>query len=102
VRSLGPYLSVVFGAGALLVVLFFYRRHDKRVEQLGKMGGIVAGAIAVVKYDQVIAIVMKLMGSGSSLISFVVVGMASIASIVALRTGLMIVRRRKAKPPTAA
>ena len=103
VRSLGPYLSVVFGAGALLVVLFFYRRHDKRVEQLGKIGGIVAGAIAVVKYDQVIAIVMKLMGSGSSLISFVVVGMASIASIVALRTALMIVRRRRnAKPPTVA
>jgi hypothetical protein len=99
VRSLGPTLSFLFGAGALLVVLFFYRRHDKRVEQLGKMGGIVAGAVAVIKYDQVIAIVQRVMGSGSSLISFVVITVASVASVIALKTGLVALRRRRSKEP---
>jgi hypothetical protein len=97
VRSLGPYLSFLFGTGALLVVLFFYRRHDKQVEQLGKMGGIVAGAVAVIKYDQVIAIVERVMGSGSSVISFVLLSLASIASAVVLKMGLVELHRRKSK-----
>jgi hypothetical protein len=97
VRSLGPYLSFLFGTGALLVVLFFYRRHDKRVEQLGKMGGIVAGAIAVIKYDQVIAIVERVMGSGSSLISFVVISLLSATSVVTLKIALDALHRRRRK-----
>jgi hypothetical protein len=97
VRSLGPYLSFLFGTGALLVVLFFYRRHDKRVEQLGKMGGIAAGAVAVIKYDQVIAIVERVMGSGSSWISFVLISVACVTSVVALKIGLAAVHRRRSK-----
>jgi hypothetical protein len=95
VRSLGPYLSFLFGTGALLVVLFFYRRHDKRIEQLGKMGGIAAGAVAVVKYDQVIAAVERIMGAGASWISFVIISLASVTSVVALGIGLATLRRRK-------
>jgi hypothetical protein len=97
VRSLGPYLSLLFGTGALLVVLFFYRRNDKRVEQLGKMGGIVAGAVAVIKYDQVIAIVERVMGSGSSWISFVLISLVCVISVVALKIGLAAVHRRRTK-----
>jgi hypothetical protein len=97
VRSLGPYLSFLFGAGALLVVLFFYRRHDKRVEQLGKMGGIVAGAIAVIKYDQVIAIVERVMGSGSSWILFVLISLVCVTSVAALKIGLAALLRRRSK-----
>jgi len=95
VRSLGPYLSFLFGTGALLVVLFFYRRHDKRVEQLGKMGGIAAGAVAVVKYDQVIAVIERVMGSGASWSSFVVISLASVSSVVALGMGLATLSHRK-------
>jgi hypothetical protein len=97
VRSLGPYLSFLFGTGALLVILFFYRRHDKRVEQLGKMGGIVAGAIAVIKYDQVISIVERVMGSGSSLMSFVLISLASVTSVLALKMGLVALHRHRSK-----
>jgi uncharacterized membrane protein YuzA (DUF378 family) len=97
VRSLGPYLSFLFGTGALLVVLFFYRRHDKRVEQLGKIGGIVAGAVAVVKYDQVIAVVERVMGSGASRISFVIISLASVTSVAALGMGLATLHHRKRK-----
>jgi hypothetical protein len=97
VRSLGPYLSLLFGTGALLVVLFFYRRHDKRVEQLGKMGGIVAGAIAVIKYDQVIAIIQRVMGSGSGLILFVLISLVCVTSVVVLKVGLVAVHRRSRK-----
>jgi hypothetical protein len=102
VRSLGPYLSFLFGTGALLVVLFFYRRHDKRVEQLGKMGGIVAGAVAVVKYDQVIAIVERVMGSGANWISFVTISLASVTSVVALGMALTTLHRRKNRDASGA
>jgi hypothetical protein len=95
VRSLGPYLSLLFGTGTLLVVLFFYRRHDKRVEQLGKMTGIVAGAVAVIKYDQVIAIVERAMGSGSSWISYVVISLLSVTSVIALKMALTALHRRR-------
>jgi hypothetical protein len=95
VRSLGPYLSFLFGAGALLVVLFFYRRRDKQVEQLGKMTGVVAGALAVVKYDQVIAIVQKVIGAGSNWTSFVVIFVMSVVSVVAMKVGLATLQRRR-------
>ena len=67
------------------------------MEQLGKMGGIVAGAIAVIKYDQVIAIVERVIGSGSSLISFVIIALASVTSVVALKMGVAALHRRRNK-----
>jgi hypothetical protein len=94
VRSLGPYLSGLFGIGALLVVLFFYRRRDKQVEQLGKMTGVVVGALAVIKYDQVIAIVQKVFGAGSSWTAFVVIFVVSLISVVAMKIGLVTLHSR--------
>jgi hypothetical protein len=95
VRSLGPYLSLLFGVGALLVLLFFYRRRDKQVEQLGKMTGVVAGALAVIKYDQVIAVVQKAIGVGSSWTAFVVIFVVSIVTAVAMKIGLATLQRRR-------
>jgi hypothetical protein len=98
VRSLGPYLSLLFGVGALLVVLFFYRRRDKQLEQLGKMTGVVAGALAVIKYDQVIGVIAKLVGSGSSRHSFVVISILSVIFVVALLFGIAWHARKSNRP----
>ncbi len=42
-----PLLSLAFGAWTLLMVFFFYRRRDKEIEALGKLGSAIAGVVAV-------------------------------------------------------
>ena len=61
-----PVLSIVFGAWLMLIVFYFYRRRDKQLELLGKLGGAIAGAFAALKYNIIASIFVRLLGSGAS------------------------------------
>jgi len=65
-RSPAPFFSFVFGAWALILVFFFYRRRDKEVEFLGRIGGVIASAVAILKYDIIISYFVRYAGSGAS------------------------------------
>ena len=65
-RSPAPFFSFTFGAWALILVFFFYRRRDKEVEFLGRIGGVIASAIAILKYDIIISYFVRYAGSGAS------------------------------------
>ena len=58
-------MSVAFAAWALLLLMFFYRRHDRDMEIVGKMAGVLASAIAVFKYDVLFSMVTRYLGSGA-------------------------------------
>lgn len=64
-KPIVPFMSFAFGAWALLLLMFFYRRHDREVEFAGKIAGLLASAVAVVKYDLIIALVNRFLGSGA-------------------------------------
>jgi hypothetical protein len=79
-----PVLSLAFGAWTLLMVLFFYRRRDQKLEDFGKMASAVAGAIAVLKYSLITAFFVQLLGSGAS--PYNVIGLLVVSAVTAIIT----------------
>ena len=80
-----PLLSLAFGAWTLLMVFFFYRRRDKELEALGKMGSAVAGVLAVLQYTILTAIFVRTLGSGADAYSIIVLlTVCTIAVVVTL------------------
>lgn len=79
-----PIVSLLFGVWALLMVLFFYRRRDKELEAFGKMGSAVAGAIAVLKYSVVTAVLVRVLGSGASFYTLAALIAVSLVAILAV------------------
>ena len=64
-KPIVPFVSFVFGAWALILLLFFYRRHDHEVEMAGKIVGVLASAVAFVKYDLLVSLLNRFVGSGA-------------------------------------
>jgi hypothetical protein len=80
-----PLLSLAFGAWTLLMVFFFYRRRDKEIEALGKMGSAIAGVLAVLQYTILTAIFVRGLGSGANAYSIIaLLTVCTIAAIVTL------------------
>lgn len=79
-----PVLSIVFGAWLLLIVFYFYRRRDKQLELLGKLGGALAGAFAAFKYNIIASIFVRFLGSGASFYMLVGLVALSVAALVAV------------------
>ncbi len=58
-------MTMAFAVWALLLLLVFYRRYDRDLEIVGKMAGVLASAFAVFKYDLLVSVVTRLLGSGA-------------------------------------
>lgn len=81
-------MSVAFAVWALLLLMFFYRRHDRDLEILGKMAGVMASTIAVFKYDLMIAVITRFLGSGAgipTIIGLLVLSAAAVLSLLSPR-----------------
>ena len=83
-KPIVPFLSFAFGAWGLLILLFFYHQRDMQVEMLGKLGGVLASAVAVIKYDLLISVVGRLIGAGASAWSVGLLAIGAIAAIAVL------------------
>lgn len=79
-----PVMSIVFGGWLLLIVFYFYRRRDKQLELIGKLGGAVAGAFAAFKYNIIASIFVRFLGSGASLYMIGVLIGLSVLALVAV------------------
>lgn len=79
-----PVLSVIFGVWLLLIVFYFYRRRDKQLEMLGKLGGALAGAVAALKYNFIASIFVRFLGSGASMPIITTLLLLSLAALVAV------------------
>ena len=86
-RSIAPYFSFAFGAWGLLLLFFFYRRRDKELQALARMGGVVGSAVAIVKYDQIIDLSVRFVGSGASYANLAIIGGAALLALMALFLG---------------
>jgi hypothetical protein len=83
-RAMAPMVSFAFGLWGLLLLFFFYRRRDKELQALARMGGIAGGAVAVAKYDQIIDWFVRIFGSGASYATIGALGLAVIGALVLL------------------
>jgi hypothetical protein len=79
-----PVLSLAFGVWTLLMVFFFYRRRDKELEAVGKMGSAFAAVLAVLKYGIVAAVFTRLVGSGATFASVGALAAVCVAAIIVL------------------
>jgi hypothetical protein len=84
-KPIVPFMSFMFGAWALLLLFFFFRRHDTELEMAAKLTGVAASTIAVVKYDLIVAIAVRYLGSGAGEIAVaLLIGLSVIAVLVLL------------------
>lgn len=83
-RSTAPLVSFAFAAWGLLLLFFFYSRRDKEMQSLARMGGMIGSAVAVVKYDQIIDLFVRIFGSGAGLINLALLAVAVVAALVIL------------------
>lgn len=83
-RTPAPFISFAFGSWALLLLFFFYRRRDKEVEAIGRIGGVMASAIAVLKYDLIIDYFIRIAGSGAGITNIVLLGVLCLVAMIAL------------------
>lgn len=84
-RSIVPLMSFLFGAWAMLLLLFSFRQHDQDLELAAKLAGVVASTIAVFKYDILVSIIVRYLGSGADEFSvLLVMGLALLAVVVLL------------------
>jgi hypothetical protein len=77
-------VSVAFAAWALLLLMFFYNRHNRELEVLGKMSGVMASAIAILKFDLMISLVVRYLGSGAGWWAVLVLLSLSLGSVLVL------------------
>ncbi len=87
-KPIVTFMSFCFGAWALLLVLFFFRRHNPEVELAVKLAGVVASTIAVVKYDLIVALFVRFLGSGAGEVSVALLGGLAILAVVVLLSPL--------------
>jgi hypothetical protein len=71
-RSTAPLISLAFGVWGLLLLFFFFNQHDKDMQSLGRIGGLIGSAIAVLKYDQIVDLSVRLFGTGASWVNIAV------------------------------
>lgn len=84
-RSIVTLMSFLFGAWALLILLFFFRRRNQELELAAKLAGVLASTIAVLKYDLLVSIVVRTLGSGASEAAVaVLVALAVLAVLILL------------------
>jgi hypothetical protein len=83
-KPIVPLMSFAFGAWALLLLLFFHGRRDREVELATKLAGVMASAVALFKYDLVVALIVRTMGSGASPLAVAVLGAGAIAAVMLL------------------
>ena len=83
-RATAPLISLAFGLWGLLLLFFFYSRRDKEMQSMARMGGIVGSAVAVLKYDQIIDICVRIFGSGAGWVSLLMLSGVAVAALFAL------------------
>jgi len=83
-RSIVTLMSFLFGAWALLLLLFSFRRRDTDLEIAVKMAGVVVSTIAVVKYDLLVSMVVRVLGSGADEVSLSILVVVALAAVMAL------------------
>lgn len=67
----------------MLLLLFSFRQHDQDLELAAKLAGVAASTIAVFKYDLLVSIIVRYLGSGADTLAVaVLIGLALLAVVV--------------------
>lgn len=87
-RAIVPLMSFLFGAWAMLLLLFSFRQHDQDLELAAKLAGVAASTIAVFKYDILVSVIVRYLGSGADELSVLLLGGLALIAVVILLSPL--------------
>lgn len=82
--TMSPVFSIVFIGWALLLLLFFFRRHERDLEAAAKIGGAIASTVAVLKYNQIVDYSVRFVGSGADAREMAILGAVLAVLVIAL------------------
>ena len=85
-RSTAPLFSFLLGAWGLLLLFFFYGRQNERMQNVARIGGMIGSAVAVVKYDAIIDVFVRLFGTGAGLVNVTLLCVAAVAALLLILT----------------
>ena len=85
--TISPIMSFMFAAWALLLVLFFFRQYERDIEAAGKIAGGIAGAVAILKYNEIIDYATRFVGSGADPMELALIAILWLAGFAALYVG---------------
>jgi hypothetical protein len=83
-RSIVTLMSFLFGAWAMLLLLFSFRQHDQDLELAAKLAGVAVSTIAVVKYDLLVSVFVRYLGSGADVLSVIVLVVLALIAVLVL------------------
>jgi hypothetical protein len=78
-------LSLVIAPWALVLLFYFLRRFGRNLELVGQVSGVLGGAIAVLRYEQIKDWAVRLLGAGSEpIIGALLIGLALVGLVALL------------------
>lgn len=83
-----PLIALGFGIWAMLLVFFHLRSYPSQIEYAAKLGGFVAAAIGVFRYEEIIAYFTRTLGVGGGLLAIIVFAVAVGALIMSVVMGV--------------
>jgi hypothetical protein len=64
-RTIAPFFTVIFGVWSLMLLFFFFRSFPETVKRVGQIAGVIASALAFLRFDEIVGALSRMMGSGA-------------------------------------
>jgi hypothetical protein len=95
-----PIISLLFMIWVLLIGLFFYRRRsDSRLITMGRVAGILASNIGIIKYNVVVTVFVLAFGAGAAKEGLIGLAVGSACAAAALLAAMFFFRAGKDETP---
>ncbi|WP_321490857.1 hypothetical protein [uncultured Hyphomonas sp.] len=83
-----PLVALGFGVWTLLLVFFHLRSYPSQIEYAAKIGGFIAAAVGVFRYEEITNYLARTLGVGGGLVAIIVFAVAVAALIVSVILGV--------------
>ena len=85
---MAPLIALGFGIWAMLLIFFHLRSYPSQVEYAARIGGFIAAAIGVLRYEEITGFLISNLGIGGGVVAIVVFAVAVCALIATVLSGI--------------
>jgi hypothetical protein len=83
-----PLVALGFGVWTLLLVFFHLRSYPSQIEYAAKIGGFIAAAVGVFRYEEITNYLARTLGVGGGLVAIIVFAVAVAALVISVILGV--------------
>ncbi len=83
-----PLVALGFGAWTMLLVFFHLRSYPSQIEYAARIGGFIAAAIGVFRYEEITNYLSRTLGVGGGLVAIIVFAVAVLALTLSILLGI--------------